>query len=213
MKILSTNIATPVTLSWKGREELTGIYKKPQPDGVFLTPEGVRGDTIGNPRVHGDRHKACYLFDTDDYPYWQEWYPALEWGYGMFGENLSLSGLREERLQIGAVYSVGEARIRITIPREPCFKLGLRFGDQGIIDRFIAHGKPGSYAEVLQPGKVTPGDTLVLESEPQSSLSILEFYRLLYAREKDPTLLQRALALPDLPASKQEKFRKWAAAG
>ncbi len=210
MKILSTNIAQPAEITWQGRKQLTGIYKKPQTEGIYITAEGVRGDTIGNPKVHGDRQKACYLFDTGEYAYWKGHYSDLDWEYGMFGENLSVEGLDEDQLLIGSIYSVGNALVKITAPREPCFKLGIRFGDQGIIDRFVARGKPGTYVEVLEPGLVSRGDSIMLKSQPEESLSISTFYRLLYAREKDPSVLKAALGLPDLSDGKRKLFERWA---
>ena len=209
MKIASTNIASPVQLSWNGKQHLSGIYKKAQSEGIFLQPEGVAGDTIGNPRVHGDRQKAVYLFSTDTYGYWKKQYPGLDWSYGMFGENLSIEGLDEKGLIMGSEYRLGKAHIRITTPREPCFKLGIRFGDQEIIDRFVAYGRPGSYAEVLQGGPVQAGDTLRLESQPENGVSIADFFSLWYGKEKDQDLLLRTLKLDWLSASKRKKLMGW----
>lgn len=209
MKVISTNKAHPAEVQWNGIRHRTGIYKKMDAEGIFLSPQGVVGDTIGNPKVHGDRQKAVYLFSTDTYGYWKAEYPDLDWSYGMFGENLSMEGLDERELIMGSEYRLGEARIRITTPREPCFKLGIRFGDQEIIDRFIAFCRPGSYAEVLQGGKVKAGDSLQLESLPDHGLSIADFFRLWYAKEKEQGLLLKALELPWLSASKKKKLAGW----
>ena len=209
MKVISTNLAKPVTIQWKGRSMQTGIFKVPQAKGILLTPRGVQGDTIGNPKVHGDWAKACYLFDFGDYPHWQSQYPDLNWEYGMFGENISLTGLDEGELLIGAVYRAGKALLQITAPREPCFKLGVRFGDQKIIDRFIAREKPGTYAAVLEEGWLKPGDHLTLEDVPETSMSIREFHTLLYTPEKDAEQLHKALSLPVLSDGKGKLFRRW----
>ena len=209
MKILSTNRATPVAIAWKGSEQTTGIYKRPQAGGIFLNPEGVQGDTVGNPEVHGGRYKACYLFAADAYPYWQQRYPGLAWEYGMFGENLSVAGLDEARLTIGSVFRVGDARIRITTPREPCFKLGIRFKDQGIIEEFIAHGRPGAYAEVLGAGWVRPGDTLEPEAPVAKAMSVADYFGLLYAEQKDARLLAEALQWPYLSDKTRAMLNRW----
>lgn len=209
MKIISTNLAKPVTIQWKGRPQRTGIYKRPQSEGILLTPDGVQGDTIGNPKVHGDYYKACYLFGIEEYSFWKSRYPDLDWEFGMFGENISLEGLNESELLIGSVYQLGEALVRITAPREPCFKLGVRFGDQQIIDQFVAREKPGTYVAVLKSGWVRPGDQMLLEELPESSMSIRDFYQLLYAPEKDVLQLQKALSLPLLSEGKQKLFLRW----
>ncbi|SFR31579.1 MOSC domain-containing protein YiiM [Robiginitalea myxolifaciens] len=205
-RVVSTNIAQPTEIQWRGKTEITGIYKRPKALGVYLTPEGVRGDTIGDRRVHGDIFKAAYLFNTDNYPYWQDLYPDLEWDYGQFGENLSLAGLDEQKLIPGSEYQLGEARVRVTIPREPCYKLGIRFSDPEVIERFVAHGKPGTYVQVLESGWVRPGDTLTLLKKSELGISIAAYYALLFSRDKPVDQLKAALEVPFLGDRKRKLF-------
>ncbi len=209
MKVRSTNTSQPRSIRWKNREETTGIFKKPQPGGVFLDRDGVQGDHIGNPRVHGGPDKACYLFAVEEYDYWRQHYDLPDWDYGVFGENLSVDGLDESNLSMGAVYSLGAATIRITTPREPCYKLGIRFGDQGIVDHFIRRGRPGAYAEVLWPGRVNPGDELKPIDVGGTGLDIASFYRLLFSTEKDPDLIEHALQVPVLTEKRKNQLRRW----
>jgi len=210
MKIISTNIGRPTQIIWNGRKTATGIYKYPVDHPLYLGLEHVEGDTVSDRRVHGGTYKACYLFSTDQYPHWREKYPHLEWDWGMFGENLSVEGLDETRLSIGNIYRLGTALVQISHPREPCYKLGIRFGDQRIIKEFIEHGHPGSYLRVLEKGKVSVGDRMELLEESKNSLSIHEFFQLLFAREKDQRLLKLAMDNPALSPSKRESLKKWA---
>ena len=210
MEIRSTNSAEPTQIRWKGKSQITGIYKKPVQKGIFLSSDGVQGDTIGNPKVHGDAQKAAYLFSLDEYPFWQSQYPDLDWGHGMFGENLTVEKLDETNLIMGSIYQIGDTQVRITTPREPCFKLGIRFGDQGIIQKFIGRETPGSYVSVLKPGWIRPGDPMTLLESPKDSLSIAEFYRMWYAPIKDPEILESALSLPWLPKGKRKQLLRWA---
>lgn len=153
--------------------------------------------------------KAAYLFSSDEYPFWESHYPNLDWGFGMFGENLTVSGLDETRLFIGSTYKLGAATVRITTPREPCFKLGIRFEDQGVIEAFVKHGRPGSYVQVLEPGLIRPGDSMELLELQEDTVSISEFYNLWYALEKDPKLIQQALKLPWISKQKQQQLQRW----
>jgi MOSC domain-containing protein YiiM len=209
VKVVSTNIGQPVTISWQGLERITGIYKNPVPEGIYLGSEGVTGDAIGNPKVHGGTLKAAYLFSADPYPFWKTQYPALDWVFGMFGENLTISELDENQLFMGSIYTLGEASVRITTPREPCFKLGLRFKDQGIIDSFVKYGRPGAYVEVLQPGFVRAGDPMELVELPKRKISIAAFFKMWYAREKDHALIHEVLHLPWISEQKQKQLQSW----
>lgn len=207
MKIISTNIAKPTSFLWNGKQETTGIYKKPTDHPIYLGKEAVKGDEISNRKVHGGEHKACYLFSRDHYPYWKNLYPEMDWNWGMFGENLTIEGLDETKLYIGDIYKIGTALVQITQPREPCYKLGAKFGTQGILKQFIEHGRPGTYVSVLEEGNVSAGDSVTLVSPYKNKLTTAEFFRLLFAKEKDRGILDLAVQNEALPERKREKLK------
>lgn len=210
MKVISTNLGKPTKIIWNGNEALTGIYKYPIDEPLFLDVEDVKNDTVVDRKHHGGVYKACYLFSAQNYQHWKEKYPLLDWDWGMFGENLTLDELDESQLKIGSIYKLGTSLVQITQPREPCYKLGIRFNDQSIIKQFIDHGHPGTYLRVLEPGKVTLGDTMELVEESENPLTIQAFYTLLFAKIKDPKILEWAINNEALPLGKREKLKKWA---
>jgi MOSC domain-containing protein YiiM len=159
--------------------------------------------------VHGGIYKACYLFSAEQYPYWKEKYPHLDWNWGMFGENLTVKGLDESQIRVGSIYRLGTALVQITQPREPCFKLGLKFGTQKILKQFIDHGWPGTYVRILEVGKVNSGDTMELVEESSNPLTTQQFYRLLYAKEKNQAILKLAISNDSLPLHKRERLKKF----
>ena len=207
MQILSTNIAKPTTILWRGQHVQTGIYKTPTNQPIYLGKQDVKGDIVSDRKVHGGEYKACYIFSADHYAYWQNLYPNLDWDYGMLGENLSVSGLDETQLLIGNIYKVGEALVQITQPREPCYKFGVKFGTQKVLKQFIEHGYPGTYLRVLEEGYVTKGDDFILIEEAKNSLSIHQFFNLLFAKNKDQTLLKLAINNEALPQRKRDKLK------
>lgn len=208
MQVIATNIGGPTTVLWKGKPVTTGIYKYPVERPLELDLENVLGDTVSDRKVHGGTYKACYLFSTEQYPYWKGIYPGLKWQWGMFGENLSMHGLDERELRIGSIYRLGSALVQVTHPREPCFKLGIRFGDPKIIREFIAHGHSGTYVRVLERGQVAMGDTMDLVEESPNPLTTYQFFHWLHAREKDRELLRLAVTNEGLSPSKRESLKK-----
>jgi MOSC domain-containing protein YiiM len=209
LKITSTNIAKPTTIIWNGKEVTTGIYKIPTNQPIFLGKEDVKGDEVSDRNVHGGEFKACYLFSEDYYPYWKNLYPHLDWNYGMFGENLTVSGLDETTLTIGSIYKVGNALVQITQPREPCFKFAYKFRNQEVLKQFIDHGHPGTYVRVLKEGVVKTGDTFDLVEQAPNSVTIYEFFKLLFAKEKDKKLIERVLQNEALPLKKRLKLQAY----
>ncbi|MCV9387053.1 MOSC domain-containing protein [Reichenbachiella ulvae] len=208
MKIVSTNLAKPQLIHWKGKEEMTGIYKVPTMGAIQLGKEDVNSDTVVDRRYHGGVDKACYLYSADHYDFWKAQYPDLEMPYGMFGENLTVEGMDETKLIVGEVYQVGNAKVQISEPREPCYKLGVKFGDQGILKKFIQTTYSGSYLRVLEEGEVKVGDTFELIEPIKNGLSIADVFYLLYAKSAEPEFLRMLLADDYLPKKLREKLLK-----
>jgi hypothetical protein len=70
---------------------------------------------------------------------------------GAFGENISTLGWREETVCIGDRFRMGTALVEISQGRQPCWKLGHRFGDPAMVDRVVKTGRCGWYYRVIEP--------------------------------------------------------------
>ena len=209
MQIVSTNIAKPTTIIFNSQEVITGIYKTPTKQSIYLGKENVKNDEVSDRKVHGGEFKACYMFSAEQYPHWKNLYPHLNWQYGMLGENLTVSGFDESQVLIGNIYKVGNALIQITQPREPCFKFGVKFGTQEVLKQFINHGYPGTYVRILEEGFVKTGDDLVLVESTKKSLTTCEFFKLLFSEEKDQKLLKIAIENDAIPLKKRLKLKTY----
>ncbi|TXE12079.1 MOSC domain-containing protein [Seonamhaeicola algicola] len=209
MKIIATNIAKPTTIIWNDKKITTGIYKKPTSTPIYLGKTDVKDDEVTDRKHHGGTFKACYLFSAEEYNYWKELYPNLDWNWGMFGENLTVEGLNEKTLVIGNIYKVGNALVQVTQPREPCFKFGVKFGTQDVLMQFINRGLPGTYIRVLQEGTVKVGDTFKLIETSKNNLTTAQFFNLLYQKNKDKKLVELAIKNTALPESKRNKLSKF----
>ncbi|WP_179005674.1 MOSC domain-containing protein [Winogradskyella forsetii] len=207
MKIISTNIAQPTQFLWKGEEVTTGIYKKPTDVPIYLGKEAVKGDEVSDRKVHGGEFKACYLFSSNHYPYWQELYPHLDWMYGMLGENLTIENLDEKQLFIGDIYKLGKTFVQITQPREPCFKFAHKFGSNKVLQQFIDHGYSGTYLRVLEEGMVKTGDSFNLVERSKDSVSIFHFFELLYSKNKNRDHIRLVLDNDALPLSLKKRLK------
>ncbi|MBT8182324.1 MAG: MOSC domain-containing protein [Eudoraea sp.] len=207
MQILSTNIANPTTILWRGKKVQTGIYKTPTNQPIYLGKQDVKGDIVSDRKVHGGEFKACYIFSADHYSYWQKLYPNLDWEFGMLGENLTVSGLNETQIHIGDIYKIGQALVQVTQPREPCYKFGVKFGTQKVLKQFIEHGYPGTYLRILEEGNVAKGDKFILVEKAKNSLTIHQFFNLLFTKTKDGKLLKLAINNKALPQRKRDKLK------
>ena len=65
----------------------------------------------------------------------------------------------------------------MTKPRQPCYKLGIRFNDPAVIKQFWNTSKSGIYFRILQTGKVAIDDEFKLIEKAHNSPSIAEVFR------------------------------------
>lgn len=210
MKIISTNLSLqPTTFIWNGKEETTGIYKKPVDSPIYLTKNDVVSDEISNRLNHGGFYKACYLFASQQYPYWKSLYPDLDWSWGMFGENLTVADFDEQQVYLGDIYKVGEATVQVSQYREPCYKLGHKFGTQKMLKQFIEHGFGGTYLSILEEGFVNIDDEFTLLERPNKTLSVFDLFQLVFKKDKNQDHLKIAIESMAIPRKKRVLLRSF----
>ncbi len=208
MKVVSVNIGERQGVKYRGKTVKTGIFKKPVSHPIILGKSDVEGDAVIDRRYHGGELKACYLYSADHYEFWKNKYPDLEWEYGMFGENITVEGLNEKEIQIGDIFYIGDCRVRVTQPRQPCFKLGLRFGSQTIVKAFSQAPFPGVYVSVIEEGAVKIGDNFSLSERLHDTIGLLDIYELIYTQTPNQEALDFALDFQFLPENVKETLRK-----
>ena len=143
MRVASVNVGMPREVEWDGRTVVTGIFKSPVATKRPVRRLSIDGDGQADLAVHGGPDKAVYAYPGEHYGFWGERL-GRELTPGIFGENLTTEGLLEDAVHIGDEFRIGTARLVVTQPRLPCFKLGIRFADPGMVKSFLQAGKRGS---------------------------------------------------------------------
>jgi MOSC domain-containing protein YiiM len=177
MKVISVNIGNKKVINYKGREIETGIFKYPATNTIYLGEEDVENDAVIDRKYHGGIDQAVYGYSENNYKYWKQQYPNLDWHFGMFGENLTITNLDETKICVGDTFKLGETILEATKSRQPCMKLGLVFGTQKIVKQFWNTTMCGVYFKVLKTGKVSVNDELVLIKKSENSPTIAEVYK------------------------------------
>jgi MOSC domain-containing protein YiiM len=149
-----------------GRRVMTAIHKQPVAGAVPVKPLGLVGDEQADLSVHGGLDKAVYAYPSEHYAFWREarrdagvspMDDALPWG--SMGENLSLSGVLEADVWVGDVLRFGHCALRVTQPREPCFKFNAAMGFNTASKRMAQQGCCGFYLAVQEPGTLSAGES------------------------------------------------------
>lgn len=201
--VRSVNVGAPRTVEWAGRQVTSGIWKDPVAGRVRVAGINLDGDDQADRRVHGGPHKAVYAYATEDLRWWSDRLGA-ELAPGTFGENLTVEGIDLHAALVGEIWAVGDARLRITEPRLPCFKLGIRMGDAAFVRRFEEVRRFGSYLAIDEPGTVGAGDRLELVGRPDTSLTIAGIISAYF--DRDPGLVREVAEHPLV----SDSWRDWA---
>jgi MOSC domain-containing protein YiiM len=148
---------------------------------------------------------AVYAYAAEDYAWWSERL-GVAVGPGTFGENLTLEGVDLQACAVGEAWAVGTTRLRVTQPRFPCFKLGIRMGDAGFVERFAAARRFGAYFAIEGSGSIGAGDDARRLARPDEVLTIAEF--IAANEDADVDLLRRLADHALVPDAWRQHARK-----
>jgi len=208
MRVLSVNVGMPRAVEWQGTTLLTGIFKDPVTGSVPLRALNLAGDAQADLSLHGGPDKAVYAYPSEHYGAWEARL-GRRLLPGAFGENFTTEGLVEDRVHIGDEFRIGTARLVITQPRLPCYKLGIRFDDPSIVRTFLKTGWPGIYFAVVEEGMVGPGDSIEQVHADERRITVNDMLALVLDRNATPGDLRRLLEVPALARVWRERLLSW----
>ena len=167
---------------------------------VYVRRLGLDGDAQKETRHHGGPDKAVLLYAAGHYDLWATHLrahatlhaaalgtmstecDARRFGFGAFGENLTVEGLDEASVYLGDVWAIGDCELRVTEPRGPCATLARRWMRPSLIDEVRATAAAGWYNAVVREGAVSEGDAVRLCSRVQQEWSVARVFHLLEGR-------------------------------
>jgi MOSC domain-containing protein YiiM len=212
-ELLSVNLGSPKATE-ASDVGVTGIDKRPVREPVEVRAPGPRqgglgsglvGDRICDTDHHGGDDQAVYAYAREDYDIWQ-----AELGRpltsGMFGDNLTTSGLDITGALIGERWQVGDqVLLEVALPRIPCRTFAGWMEEERWVKRFTIRALPGAYLRVVTPGVIRVGDPIAVVERPDHDVTVGVTFR---ALTREPELLPRLLAVDALPERTKEKARQ-----
>jgi len=177
MKIISLNVGQPREIDWNGRTVRTSIWKSPVEGSLRVQAHNLDGDRQSDLSVHGGLRKAVYAYPSEHYDYWKPQLPGTDLPWGAFGENFTTEGLLEHDVRIGDRLTIGSAEFMVTQPRMPCYKLGIRLGDDAMVKRFLLSARSGFYLAVVQEGDVSAGDPIAFTRRDDHGVTVEDEFR------------------------------------
>jgi len=190
VQVTSVNTGRAMRLMINGRKVLSGIGKQPVAGAVAVQSLGLAGDEQADPSVHGGRDKAVYAYPGEHYGFWQVQRQAH--GVSLFdevlppgfaGENLTLCGVLEPQVWVGDELHFANLVLRVTEPRQPCFKFAAVMGYGEAPRDMLKDSRCGFYLAVACPGTISTGETGTLVPG-RRSLSITDAFAAKRARHR-----------------------------
>lgn len=206
---------TTITDLYQGKAQPLGPHGKPSAivkdavsGPVSITFDGLAGDEQADLVNHGGPDKAVHQYSALEYQQLATAFPALEQQLrpGTMGENFSTPQLCASDVCIGDIWQLGSARLQVSEPRKPCWKINARFEEPALVKFIDSQGLSGWYFRVLEEGSACAGDTFERLSQLNPDWSIARFWQLYRSKTPAITELEAAIALPGLSALWQQKM-------
>ena len=192
----------------------SAIHKTPVHERVRVGETGLEGDEQHERKHHGGPEKALHHYSFDHYAVWRDEWRGDAAGIerfqmpGAFGENLSTRGIDESDVCVGDVFRIGTAIVQVSQPRQPCWKLNLRFAREDMSRRVQDTRRTGWYYRVLEPGEIGAGDAVERLARPHPQWSVARLLRVLYVDRDDRVSLEQMAALDALTPSWRKTAQK-----
>ncbi|MBK6503440.1 MAG: MOSC domain-containing protein [Candidatus Microthrix sp.] len=156
------DVVQPVTGLVSSLHASEGGVPKPSIPHADIDAGGVAGDTQAARQYHGRPWQDLCLWSVEVVDAWAaEGHPIFP---GAAGENLSIGGLDWSQLRSGLIVEIGSMTARISAPAVPCAKNSRWFSDRDHLrlGHDVSPGRARWYAGVLTPGRIHPGDAVVV---------------------------------------------------
>lgn len=161
---------------------------------------GLGGDAQKERKHHGGPFKAVLVYAAAHYTAWERVLPphaalhadalramsaevdASAFGFGAFGENVTVDGPSEDTVCIGDTWRIGTCELQVTEPRGPCNMLTRRWMRPALLGEVQRSAASGWYNAVVRAGEVAPGDDARLLHRVQEAWTVARVFHLLEAR-------------------------------
>lgn len=181
MQVVSVN-TSPVErfVATSGQSLESAIRKRRRTGPVAVGPLGLEGDEQADLTVHGGPAKAVYAYPQEHYGFWStvrgQAKVAGELQHGDIGENLTLTGLLENKVWLGDVLRFPDCELVVSEPRYPCFKFSAHMGFGQAAKLMAQSGYCGFYLAVKREGRIAAGEPFELIAGARE-IGIVELFK------------------------------------
>lgn len=187
----------------------SGILKHSVAGPVMLGQLGLDGDMQADRRVHGGPDKALHHYPAEHYAALRARYPdcAALFQPGSIGENVSTTGWTEDNVCVGDIFRIGSARVQVTQPRSPCWKINARYTLEDALQFVAERGLTGWYCRVIEEGAICAGDPFELLERNADPVTLRRLWQVTRSHRPSAEELSRLAWTPGLSGGWADKLR------
>ena len=155
----------------------SGIHKQPI-ETLHVYPDRIDHDEVVDQKYHGGNMRVIHHYSEKNYAHLKQKFPEIADRFipGSFGENLYTEELTEADLCIGDIFTLGTAKVQLTVPRRPCATINQGYEDNRVLKEVMNSGHVGWFYCVLEAGEVKVGDKLIHIERPFPELKVTELF-------------------------------------
>jgi len=206
MEMTIKSIASGIAQEYEIKDNIfISAYKKDKfIDSSNVSYLGLDSDFQVDKRFHGGVDKAIHIGSSKHFEIFKNLH-NIELDQLSIGCNIFIDEYDENDICIGDIYTIGEVKIEVTQPRQPCWKIGALFGKE--VSRFITkHSATGWYVRVLNEGVLDINNPMILEKRI-SDITIKQLSNYLTTPPKEnKKLTDDILSIPALAQSYRDDF-------
>jgi MOSC domain-containing protein YiiM len=178
----------------RGQLRRSAIDKRPVDGPVRVHATGIGDDEIADLRHHGGAVQAVYAYAREDLDVW-EGILGRQLSAGLFGENLTTTGIDLNNARAGDRWAVGGALLELSGVRIPCSVFQGFVAEDHWVKRFTQHGVVGPYFRVIEEGEIRAGDRIEVVERRDHDITVDLVFRALTTERH---LIPRLAAEPRL---------------
>jgi MOSC domain-containing protein YiiM len=217
-KLLSVQVGMPRDIPFEPEAEFpagtpaatwrSAFFKQPVQGLIRVGKTAIAGDGQADLRFHGGEDRPVLAYSAEHYARWQNELGYADMPFGGFGENFTITGMDEREVCLGDRYQIGEVRVEVSQPRQPCSKLARRWQNTALPALVIKHNRGGWYFRTLHEGSVAPGMSVELYDRPFPHWTIARAMDVYYHGKTDRQAIRALATLSPLSEQWRTHFQK-----
>jgi MOSC domain-containing protein YiiM len=205
-KIIWLSKGKPTTLVHKGKEFRSGISKN-QVEYLEVTSSHIIDDDVANHEYHGGAERVICVYPYEHYDFLETLYKQTL-PKAAFGENLTVSGMKESDVCIGDIYQIGEVVVQVSQGRFPCSTINKYTNINTLLNKIVEYGYTGYFFRVLEEGIISSDSSIKLIKKHPAGISVAAVHHTFFHQKDDLSQIEKILSLSELSEEWQVRMKK-----